>query len=128
MTRSHLAGPTIGRWRGTQQMRTLYRNRMVWLGALLAGLVSTLRAAPLTSRPADTVSRGGVQHAMFALFLLVVLVGIFLVSSFAFLRWSKHFRRRVFRGPAGPTPAEDVWAMHRLPEEESEDSGEEMDP
>jgi hypothetical protein len=106
-------------------MRTQYRHRLACAGALLIGAASALRAEPLTSRPTDTTSRGVVQYA---LFLMVVLVGIFLVSSFAFLRWSKHFRRRVLRKPADPTPAEDVWAMHRLPEEEPDDPDEEERP
>lgn len=51
------------------------------------------------------------------LFLLLVLVGIFVVASLAFLRWSRSFRRWVFHKPAPATPSADVWAMHRLPED-----------
>jgi hypothetical protein len=85
---------------------------------MLMGLASALQAQPTASRPADAASRSILEYM---LFLVVVLVGIFLVSSFAFLRWSKHFRRRVFREPIRPTPSEDVWSMHRLPDEEPED-------
>jgi hypothetical protein len=49
------------------------------------------------------------------LFFLVVLVGIFSVSVYAFLRWSRSFRRSLLRRPHPPTPADDVWSMHRLP-------------
>mgnify|MGYP001229591182 CR=1 FL=1 len=48
--------------------------------------------------------------------LVVVLIIIFIVSSLAFLRWSRSFRRWVFHKPRPPTPSEDVWAMHKLPE------------
>lgn len=50
------------------------------------------------------------------LFWLVVLVVIFIFSTTAFLRWSRHFRRSILRKPQPPTPSEDVWAMHKLPE------------
>jgi len=52
------------------------------------------------------------------LFFLVLLVGIFSISVFAFLRWSRNFRRVLLRRPNPPTEASDVWAMHKLPEEE----------
>lgn len=60
------------------------------------------------------------------LYVLVLLVLVFAVSVIAFLRWSRHFRQLILRRKAPPTPAEDVWAMHRLPEEPTgtEDEGE----
>lgn len=51
------------------------------------------------------------------LFWLVIFVIIFAASSFAFLRWSRHFRNTLLRPPRPPSPSEDVWAMHRLPED-----------
>jgi hypothetical protein len=47
---------------------------------------------------------------------VVVLVLIFMVSSLAFLRWSRRFRRMLLRKPHPPTVSDDVWAMHKLPE------------
>lgn len=63
----------------------------------------------------------------YVLFLVIVLVGIFFVSAFAFLRWSQHFRRTLLRRPPRPTPSTDVWSMHRLPDEDAaeEHNGEE---
>jgi len=55
------------------------------------------------------------------LLLLLVLVVIFSVASFAFLRWSRRFRRWMFYKPQPATPDGDVWAMHRLPAEFHED-------
>ncbi len=46
----------------------------------------------------------------------LVLVGIFAIASLAFLRWSRHYRRRLLRQPAPPTPSDDVWAMHQVPD------------
>lgn len=56
------------------------------------------------------------------LFWLLVLVGIFAVSTFAFLRWSRGFRARLFHRPHPPTSAEDVWTMHRVPDEPPADA------
>ncbi len=50
------------------------------------------------------------------LFWMVVFFLIFAVSTIAFLRWSRRFRRYILRKPQSPTPSEDVWAMHKLPE------------
>lgn len=51
------------------------------------------------------------------LFVLLILVGILSVSLYAFRVWSRRFRQSLLRKPAPPSPSEDVWAMHRLPEE-----------
>lgn len=51
------------------------------------------------------------------LFLLLTLVLAFCVASLAFLRFSRRFRQWLFHKPAPPTPADDVWSMHRLPPE-----------
>ena len=52
------------------------------------------------------------------LFWVLMLAGIFGLSTFAFLRWSRQYRKWLLRRPRPPTVVEDVWAMHRLPEEE----------
>lgn len=54
------------------------------------------------------------------LFLLLVLVGIFAVASLAFVRWSRRYRRWLMHKPQAATPNADVWAMHRLPEEDAD--------
>ncbi len=48
------------------------------------------------------------------LFLTLILVLVFAVSTLAFLRWSRKYRRSLMRKPRRPTPSSDVWAMHRL--------------
>lgn len=48
------------------------------------------------------------------LFLTLILVLVFAVSTLAFLRWSRKYRRSLMRKPRSPTPSSDVWAMHRL--------------
>lgn len=51
------------------------------------------------------------------LFWVLVLIGVFTVCTVAFLRWSRRFRRYLLARPRPPTPSDDVWSMHRLPEE-----------
>lgn len=57
------------------------------------------------------------------LYVLLVLVGVFVVSSYAFIRWSRRYKRWLLRQPGQPTPHEDVWSMHKL----SAENGEEQD-
>ena len=56
------------------------------------------------------------------LFMLLVLVGILSVSLYAFHLWSRRYRRMLLRKPSPPTPSEDVWAMHQLPENAVEEA------
>jgi hypothetical protein len=50
-----------------------------------------------------------------------VLLFVFLVGSFAIHRFSRRYRAYLLRKPASPTASEDVWRMHRLPEEWDEE-------
>ena len=67
--------------------------------------------------PASIVAAMSPALVRSVLYLLVILTLALCVSLIAFLRWSRHFRRFILRPPAPPTPSEDVWQMHRLPEE-----------
>lgn len=97
---------------------------LVGLGLILAGAAVLVQHHASVSAVRPVVSGSGGAHAELkaramreVLFWLLVFVGIFAVSTFAFLRWSRRFRRWVFYTPHPPTPADDVWAMHRLPDE-----------
>jgi len=50
------------------------------------------------------------------LLLGFVLVLVFLVGSYAIVRGSRRFREAFLRPKLRPTSADDVWAMHKLPE------------
>ncbi len=63
-----------------------------------------------------------------ALVLLLILFGIFSVASFAFLRWSRRFRKWMMHKPRPATPDADVWAMHRLPDEDALSDPDEGEP
>jgi len=54
------------------------------------------------------------------LFWVMVIVCIFSIGSLAMIRWSRRFRKQLLKKPAPPTPDEDVWAMHRLPEQDED--------
>lgn len=70
----------------------------------------------LATRPSSVPPEVKARAIRQLLFWLVVLVLIFLVSTMAFLRWSRHYRRSLLRKPKEPTPSEDVWSMHKLPD------------
>lgn len=102
---------------------------LIGLGAFLVVLgivlgvhhraVDANRAA-VSTPSAEAVRLGPTEQArliQWVLFELVLLVGILAVSLYAFKLWSRRFRQMLLRKPAAPTPSEDVWAMHRLPEE-----------
>jgi flagellar biosynthesis/type III secretory pathway M-ring protein FliF/YscJ len=106
---------------GVGLILTLLGLGLLWLQQPAAQPLVPSTQAALAPPPAVKA-----QAMRQALFWLVVLVLVFLVSSMAFLRWSRHFRRSILRKPHSPTPSEDVWAMHKLPEgavDEWSDSG-----
>src|ERR1041384_138600 len=53
-----------------------------------------------------------------ALIYASLLLLIFVVASWALLRFTRHYRTYLIRGKRAATPSEDVWAMHRPPPEE----------
>ena len=82
--------------------------------------------------PAPTLPPRTLAHKLTEiLFLLVVLVGILMVSTFALVRWTRRYRKWLLHRPQPPTPSSDVWAMHKLPSEEEPppaEPGEESPP
>ena len=68
---------------------------------------------PLTSNEKVELS----QLLKKVLYLLALLTIMFLFGLWAMVRWSRRFRQFLLREPRKATPAEDVWAMHRLPDE-----------
>lgn len=87
-------------------------------GALLVQHYATLPTVQSPRPPADENQNYELARLIQrVLFWLLVLIVIFGVSTFAFLRWSRRFRHWVFHRPHPPTPSDDVWSMHRLPDE-----------
>jgi len=108
---------------------------LVGAGLILAGLalvIDQIHQALASQQPrlAAAADRPVVQARAIRniLFLTIVLVGVFSVATLAFLRWSRHFRRRLFHKPPPATPDGDVWAMHRLPEQANAPPDDELPP
>jgi hypothetical protein len=70
-----------------------------------------LAEAATTHPAADELGRA-IQLAVWSLVLLLV----FLVGSYALIRFSRRFGNYLFRKKSPPTKTEDVWKMHRLPD------------
>ena len=117
------------------------RRRIATILLLLSGILiitglSTImvRRGEVEPEPRPVASRpiGGLESDKLALaqaiqrvlLALIVLVIIFAFAGLAWMRWSRRFRIWLLREPRPPTPVDDVWAMHRPPEEleESEDA------
>ena len=97
-------------------------------GLIITGFVLSLnqqQEMDTVTKPVTTMSaeqRSSWAHAIQQfLFLMLVILGVFCVGTLAFLRWSRRFRQWLLRKPSTATPDGDVWAMHRLPEDEAED-------
>ncbi len=52
---------------------------------------------------------------------------LFLVASLAMARFGRRFMAYITAKPAPPTPSDDVWRMHKVPEE-LPDEGEDSEP
>jgi O-antigen/teichoic acid export membrane protein len=82
--------------------------------AVMYGGHDNIVGPPAPAMPSRTIA----QKISNILFLLVLLVGILMVSTYALVRWTRRYRKWLFHKPPRPTPSSDVWAMHRLPPEE----------
>ena len=51
------------------------------------------------------------------LLALLLLVLLFLLATFVLARTMRRVQRDIWRRRAAPTSTDDVWAMHRLPDE-----------
>ncbi|MBP7933463.1 MAG: hypothetical protein KA354_02335 [Phycisphaerae bacterium] len=104
-------------------------------GLIILGFILSLRqqeemetvTKPVTTMSAEQRSSWAQAIRQF-LFLMLVILGVFSVGTLAFLRWSRRFRQWLLHKPPAATPNGDVWAMHRLPEEESQESPPEEPP
>ena len=93
-------------------------------GLMLAGVALVIRHREVVSAGRTVLSPAATDPDMMlvyvikqVLFWVFVLVGVFGLSTFAFLRWSRRYRKWLFHRPHAPTPADDLWSMHHLPDE-----------
>lgn len=79
------------------------------------------------TQPADRQAQARAMGEL--LVWLMILVVIFGAGLVAFFRWSRRYRAWLLRNPQPPSPSDDVWAMHRLPDDDApEETPEEPDP
>ena len=108
-------------------------RRPLAVGLLLAGVVllgiafllwvrtgepSAGPPAERSTNPASTIVEA--RQLLGLLLLLLVLFLVFTVATLALVRWSRRFRAAITHRPHPPTPSDDVWRMHRLPQEPSD--------
>ena len=77
-----------------------------------------MTTAPPPSEGLDVPPLSGSAQALYQwLFVSTVLVLVFVVAAVLIVRWGRHHRARMARRRREPTATEDVWQMHRLPDE-----------
>ena len=106
---------------------------VLWVVCVSGGWVdlppadSPLQTAPAQQDSPETADRIKAIRAL-PLFLTVsvMLVLVVLVGSYAFSRALRRHGSPGRRHPTPPTPTDDVWAMHKIPEEESTSADEDQ--
>jgi len=67
------------------------------------------------------------RYILWGLLLLVVVVLGFIVAALAMVRWSRQFRANLLRRRRPATPYDDIWSMHRLPDETDAQDAQEVE-
>ncbi len=78
------------------------------------------RSAPDGAPLSESTEIDARALAIFLLYLLIFVL-VFLVATYAILRASRRFRESLAKRKPEHTDAGDVWAMHRLPEDNEAD-------
>ncbi|HKQ50163.1 MAG TPA: hypothetical protein VJZ71_18960 [Phycisphaerae bacterium] len=78
---------------------------------------TTARVNEAASQPASALSGDErLLHWRQVFFWAAVLLLIFFIAAWVIIRFSLRYRAYLFREKPPPTPSEDVWRMHRVPE------------
>ncbi len=104
---------------------TQSRASLIVLAALLLSPCPPASAQP-ASNPTGAIAADDRPHATpkqkakakklaAVLAYTSVLLLIFVIGSWAIVRFSRRFQNYLVRGDKAPTQSDDVWAMHRLP-------------
>ena len=67
------------------------------------------------------------RYVLWGLLLLVVVVLGVTATALALVRWSRRFRARLLRRRRPAPPYDDIWRMHRLPDEPDEQDAQEVE-
>ena len=95
------------------------------------GKTALLSQVSLLFSGATTVPGNPAAAKLASAIALAVLAGmivllVFLVASYALIRSARRFRQAAEKNPPAPTPSDDLWLQHKLPEdwEDEDDDGE----
>ena len=112
--------------RGVRSRRAGWVGAALWVLCVAGGWVdpppaeSRLQTAASTQDSPENAERIKAIRALpMFLTVSVILVLVVLVGSYAFSRALRRHGSLARRQPARPTPTDDVWSMHQVPEEES---------
>jgi len=67
------------------------------------------------------------RYVLWGLLLLVMVLLGFIVAALAMVGWSRRFRASLLRRRRPATPYDDIWRMHRLPDEPDEQDAQEVE-
>jgi uncharacterized integral membrane protein len=92
-------------------------------GAFSSGpaIASDGQEAPASPAAAPERTRAATLVAVYGAVLLCVLA--FVLAILALVSASRHYRRRLLRKRPPPTPTDDIWSQHRLPEDHDAGDG-----
>ena len=68
----------------------------------------------LSALIAQSISTAGYMKAIL---LIIGLFMVFVLGGFILIRSSRRYRERLLHRPPPPTPSNDIWKMHRLPDD-----------
>ncbi len=123
---------------GPRRVRMALVILMVGVGLLLLALALAMLRSEAASEivmapspvPPSTMPASQ-QRTMAATLMLVygtLLLLVFVVAALALVAVSRRYRQRLARQKASPTPVDDVWSQHRLPEETMNGDARSPDP
>lgn len=77
---------------------------------------TTVAAQPTATSDQRALKLRAKRLAQYVVYIVLILL-VFLTGTIAIVRFSRRYNRYLLNTPATPTQSEDVWAMHRVPEE-----------
>lgn len=83
----------------------------------LFGLIANVAGHRWIDLPVPVAQSISPAAYMKVVLLIVGVFMIFVLGGFILVRGSRRYRERLRRRPPPPTPSNDIWKMHRLPDD-----------
>lgn len=83
----------------------------------VSGLMANVTGGRWIDLPASVAQSISPVGYMKVVLLIVGLFMVFVLGGFILIRGSRRYRERLLRRPPPPTPSNDIWKMHRLPDD-----------